>query len=44
MPVINDIATIAATSMRKIAMEKVPRDSCAQPRRTLLVCGGDASV
>ena len=30
--------------MRKIALEKVPRDSSAQARSTRLVCGGDASV
>ena len=44
MPVMQDIATINATSMRKIAVEKVPRDSTAQPRSSRLVCGADASV
>ncbi len=44
MPVSVDIATISATSVRKIAPENVPRDSTAQPRRTRLVCGRDASV
>ena len=44
MPVRHDIATISATSVRKIAPEKVPRESTAQPRRTRLVCGRDASV
>jgi hypothetical protein len=44
MPVTHDIATISATSVRKIAPEKVPRESTAQPRRTRLVCGRDASV
>ena len=44
MPVTHDIATMSATSMRKMAMEKVPRDSDAQARNTRLVCGGDASV
>jgi hypothetical protein len=39
-----DIATITATSARKIAPEKVPRDSTAQPRKTRLVCCRDASV
>ena len=44
MPVTNEIATIEATSIRKIASENVPRDSIAQARSTRLDCGGDASV
>jgi hypothetical protein len=44
MPVSVDIATISATSVKEIAPENVPRDSRAQPRRTGLVCGRDASV
>ncbi len=43
-PVMHDIATIQATSTRKIALENVPRDSCAQLRSTRLVCGKEASV
>jgi hypothetical protein len=31
-------------SVRKIAIENVPRDSKAQPRRSRLVCGRDARV
>jgi len=42
--VMQDIATIKAASVRKIAPEKVPRDSTAQPRKTRLVCGRDAKV
>ena len=44
MPVKVAIATIRATSVRKIAPENVPRDSTAHPRKTRLVCGRDASV
>jgi hypothetical protein len=39
-----DIATIKATSARKIAPENVPRESTAHPRKARLVCGRDASV
>ena len=44
MPVTNDMAMMVATSIRKIALENVPRDSSAQPRSSRLDCGGDASV
>jgi hypothetical protein len=44
MPVKQDIATIKATSVKKIAPENVPRESTAQPRSIGLVCGRDASV
>ena len=38
------MATISATSIRKMAMEKVPREADAQARKIRLVCGSDASV
>ena len=39
-----DIATIKAMSVRKMAPENVPRESTAQARRNRPVCGRDASV
>ena len=44
MPVKQDIATINATSVRKMAPENVPRESTAQARSSRPVCGGAASV
>jgi hypothetical protein len=38
------VATMTATSIRKMAMENVPRDNWAQARRSRLVGAGDASV
>ena len=44
MPVVTDMATISAMSVRKIAAENVPRESTAQPRSTRRVCGREARV
>jgi hypothetical protein len=44
MPVKHDIATISATSVRKISPEKVPRESTAQARNVLPISGRAASV
>jgi hypothetical protein len=44
MPVKHDMETIRAKSDRKIAAEKVPRDSADQERSRPPVCGCEASV
>ena len=44
MPVRQDMATMKATSVRKIVAAKVPRNSTARARRYRPVCGRDASV
>ncbi len=44
MPVKQAIATMKATSIRKIAPENVPLESTAHALRGRLFCGRDANV